>query len=55
VWDDISDWRPPLFTGRVIAAFIARGDALARSGEAVVIEDLADELEITDPTSSSQR
>jgi hypothetical protein len=55
VWDDISDWRPPLFTGRVIAAFIARGDALARSGEAIVIEDLADELGVTDPTSSPQR
>jgi dehydrogenase/reductase SDR family protein 1 len=54
VWDDISDWRPPLFTGRVIAAFIAQGDTLAKSGEAIVIEDLADELGITDPTSSPQ-
>jgi dehydrogenase/reductase SDR family protein 1 len=55
VWDDISDWRPPLFTGRVIAAFIAQGDTLARSGDAIVIEDLADELGVTDPTSSPQR
>ncbi len=55
VWGDISDWRPPLFTGRVIAAFIAEGGALARSGEAIVIEDLADELGISDPTSSPQR
>jgi hypothetical protein len=56
VWGgDVSDWRPPLFTGRVIAAFIARGDVLARSGQAIVIEDLADELGITDPTSTPQR
>ena len=56
VWGaDVSDWRPPLFTGRVIAAFVAHGDALARSGDAIVIEDLADELGITDPASSAQR
>lgn len=55
VWGDISDWRPPVFTGRVIAAFIARADTLPRSGEAIVVEDLADELGISDPTSSPQR
>jgi len=55
VFGDISGWRPPIFTGRVVAAFVAGGDALARSGEALVIEDLADELGITDPTSSPQR
>jgi dehydrogenase/reductase SDR family protein 1 len=52
---DVSDWRPPLFTGRVIAALIAGEGALARSGQALVIEDLAEELGIADTTSSSQR
>jgi short-subunit dehydrogenase len=52
---DLSRWKAPLFTGRVVAAFAAEADALARSGEALVIEDLADELGITDPTSSSRR
>jgi dehydrogenase/reductase SDR family member 1 len=55
VWGDISDWRPPLFTGRVIAAFIGRGDTLLRTGDALVIEDLADELGISDSTSKPQR
>jgi dehydrogenase/reductase SDR family protein 1 len=52
---DITRWRPPLFTGRVVAAFAAGGNALARSGDALVIEDLADEFGIVDPTSSPQR
>lgn len=45
---DISQWRPPLFTGRVVAAFAADGNAVARSGEALVIEDLAKELRVTE-------
>jgi dehydrogenase/reductase SDR family protein 1 len=49
VWDDISGWKAPLFTGRVVAAFAAGEDVLARSGEALVIEDLARELRIGDP------
>jgi dehydrogenase/reductase SDR family protein 1 len=44
VFGDVSTWKEPLFTGRVVAAFAARGDCLARSGEALVIEDLAHEL-----------
>jgi short-subunit dehydrogenase len=31
---DLSRWKAPLFTGRVVAAFAAEADALARSGEA---------------------
>lgn len=45
---DLSDWKSPLFTGRVVAAFVAREDVMARSGEAIVIEDLADKLGIAD-------
>ena len=52
VFGDISDWKPPLFTGRVVAAFVAGEDVLARSGEALVIEDLANELGIGDPTNA---
>jgi dehydrogenase/reductase SDR family protein 1 len=52
VFGDISGWKPPLFTGRVVAAFVAGEDVLARSGEALVIEDLARELGIGDSASS---
>jgi dehydrogenase/reductase SDR family member 1 len=47
VWDDVSDWKPPLFTGRVVAAFAAADDCMSRSGEALVIEDLAEELGVS--------
>jgi NAD(P)-dependent dehydrogenase (short-subunit alcohol dehydrogenase family) len=40
VFGDLSEWRPPLFTGRVVAAIASAVDPLARS----VIEDLAGEL-----------
>jgi len=46
---DLSKWRPPIFTGRVVAALAARDDVLARSGDALVITDLAEELGIADP------
>ena len=46
---DLSKWRPPIFTGRVVAALAARDDVLARSGEALVITDLAEELGVADP------
>ena len=44
VFDDASRAKPPLFTGRVVAALVARNDLLTRSGEALVIDDLALEL-----------
>jgi dehydrogenase/reductase SDR family protein 1 len=44
VFGDVSQWRPPLFTGRVVAALVASGDCLDRSGQALVIEDLAKEF-----------
>ena len=44
VWDDLSGWREPVFTGRVVAALAASGDALERSGRALVVVDLAEEL-----------
>jgi NAD(P)-dependent dehydrogenase (short-subunit alcohol dehydrogenase family) len=48
VWGDLSDWNSPLFTGRAVAALVAREDPMARSGEALVIEDVATNLGITD-------
>jgi dehydrogenase/reductase SDR family protein 1 len=45
-FSDISRAKPPLFSGRVVAAFAAGGDVLARSGDALVIDDLAAELGI---------
>ncbi len=49
---DISGWKAPIFTGRVVAALVASESPLARSGEALVIEDLAHELGVSDPTSA---
>ena len=48
VWGDLSDWNSPLFTGRVVAALAASGDMLARSGEALALEELAAQLGIVD-------
>jgi dehydrogenase/reductase SDR family member 1 len=47
VWGDISEWKPPLFTGRVVAAFAAAGGWQSRSGDALVVDDLAVELGVT--------
>jgi len=49
VWGDVSEWRPTLFTGRVVAALASTEDMLGRSGEALVVEDLAEELGVTAP------
>jgi hypothetical protein len=40
---------PSRVTGRVIAAFIASANTLSRSGDALVIDDLAEELGINEP------
>ena len=48
VWGDLSDWNSPLFTGRVLAAFLARENALARTGEALDVEELAKQWGIVD-------
>jgi dehydrogenase/reductase SDR family protein 1 len=44
VFGDVGDWKPPLFTGRVVAALVSTGACLLRSGEALVVDDLAEEL-----------
>jgi dehydrogenase/reductase SDR family protein 1 len=48
VWGGVDDWKPTVFTGRVLAAFASSGDWMKRSGEALVIDDLAEELGVTD-------
>ena len=50
VWGDLSEWNAPLFTGRVVAALVARVDLSTRSGEALAIEELAREFGIVDQT-----
>ena len=47
VFGDLGRWKPPLLTGRVVAALITHGDALARSGKALVVTELADALGVT--------
>jgi len=41
---DLSGWREPVYTGRVLAALLAQDDGLARTGKAFAVEDLAKEL-----------
>lgn len=48
VWGDLSGWNSPLFTGRVVAAFLAGGGALARSGETLDVAELAAGLGVID-------
>ena len=48
VFGDVGAWKEPIFTGRVVAAFMAAGDFFARSGEALVVEDLAKQLGVVD-------
>jgi dehydrogenase/reductase SDR family protein 1 len=48
VWGDLTAWNSPLFTGRVVAAFLGGGNALAQSGESIDIQDLAEQLGIFD-------
>ena len=43
---DLDNWKPPVFTGRVVAA-LAAGDAHSEPGQAIVIVDLAEELGIS--------
>jgi NAD(P)-dependent dehydrogenase (short-subunit alcohol dehydrogenase family) len=47
VFGDLGKWKDPIFTGRVVAALAASGDMLGRSGEALVVEDLAAQLHLT--------
>ncbi len=44
VFGDVSAWKPPAFTGQVLAAFAAADDWMRNSGQALIVEDLASEL-----------
>lgn len=41
MFGDLSGWREPVFTGRVLAELVRRGEWMASSGQTLVIEDLA--------------
>jgi NAD(P)-dependent dehydrogenase (short-subunit alcohol dehydrogenase family) len=47
VWGDLVGWLPPVFTGRVVAALVSAGDTPSRSGQALAIADLADQLGVS--------
>lgn len=47
VFGDVSGWKPPLFTGQVLAAFAATDDWMRNSGEALIVDDLASELGVS--------
>jgi NAD(P)-dependent dehydrogenase (short-subunit alcohol dehydrogenase family) len=44
MFGDLSRWREPIYTGRVVAAFLATHEELNRTGEALRITELASEL-----------
>ena len=44
---DPSSWKEPIFTGRVVAAFIAKSDVFARTGESLAVTDLAAEIGVS--------
>jgi dehydrogenase/reductase SDR family protein 1 len=44
IFGDLSQWKQPILTGRVVAALAAESDPMARSGQALPIDDLAREL-----------
>jgi dehydrogenase/reductase SDR family protein 1 len=46
MFGDLSAWREPVYTGRALAALAARGDWMSRTGETIVVEDLAREFAI---------
>lgn len=48
VWGDLNDWNSPLFTGRVLAAFLSKENALARTGQAFEVEELAKQWDMVD-------
>jgi dehydrogenase/reductase SDR family member 1 len=52
VFGDLSNWREPIFTGRVVARLAAAENNLERSGKALVIVDLAREMGLTETGSS---
>jgi len=47
LFGDLSRWREPIFTGRVVAAYLATHDALSRTGDALTITELASELGVS--------
>jgi NAD(P)-dependent dehydrogenase (short-subunit alcohol dehydrogenase family) len=44
LFPNVTEWKEPIFTGRVVAALATAGIGLDHSGEALVITDLAEEL-----------
>jgi NAD(P)-dependent dehydrogenase (short-subunit alcohol dehydrogenase family) len=46
LFPNVSEWKEPIFTGRVVAALAIAGNALECSGEALVITDLAEEFRL---------
>jgi len=47
LFPNVSEWKEPLLTGRVVAALAIAGIGLERSGEALVITDLAEEFHLS--------
>jgi hypothetical protein len=44
LFPNVSEWKEPIFTGRVVAQFASAGNGLERSGEALVVTELAEEF-----------
>jgi NAD(P)-dependent dehydrogenase (short-subunit alcohol dehydrogenase family) len=52
---DLSNSESPLFVGKAVAALAADPDVMARSGEVVVVAELAEELGFTDEDGAQPR
>ena len=48
LFEDLSTWSAPLFTGRVVAALAAEADLSSRSGQALQVKALAAELGVAE-------
>jgi NAD(P)-dependent dehydrogenase (short-subunit alcohol dehydrogenase family) len=46
VFENVESWKPPVFTGRVIAELATRPIDMARSGEPLVVDELAEQFGI---------
>jgi dehydrogenase/reductase SDR family protein 1 len=44
LFPNVSEWKEPIFTGRVVAELARSGGGLERSGEALVVTELAEEF-----------
>jgi dehydrogenase/reductase SDR family member 1 len=53
IFGDLTGWTEPIFSGRVVAALIAAGDWQARTGQSLVLKDVAAAVGVPVPRAPS--